>query len=551
MFTSQGGEGNGREANTPIARELPIMSQARVTTQPLMDAFDRRKLLAAGAALAAVPIAGWDRFAAAQGATPAPVPGGILRAGVQGDPTELDPHLTVLAAAGLVIELVYEGLVDVGPDLLPQPALAESWEISADGLTYTFALRPGVTFHNGRAMTAADVIYSIERIRNPETASPSASYTSGIAGITALDDATVVVTLAAPDASFLSKLGYWGVAIVPREEVEKTGDLTQTMVGTGPFTFTEYVPNTQVVLGRNESYWEAGKPYLDGVELSIVPEDTSRTAALVSGTVDLIEQVPHKDITTLQSNEAVVLAGERTTNLRWIVFNLRRPPFDNLDFRRAVAMTIDRGPIIDAAVFGHGEPLLGLFPDAFWAGYQGEIPAPDPEAARALLAGVTLPDDFAPRLLTWAQYGFLSNTSVVVQEQLRQIGIEAEIDAQENAIYIDNFFSGNFDIAVMGASGYLDPNEWLEQSLKTDGTNNAAGYSNPEFDALLEEGLATTDQAARAEIYQQAQQIIIDDAPWINLYTSNTFEGLSTKVRGFEHMLSGGFYSLRNVWLEE
>lgn len=528
------------------------MSQARVSTPPsITDTITRRRLLAAGGALAALPIIHRGRAAPGQGATPAPKPGGILRAGVQGDPTELDPHLTVLAAAGLVIELVYEGLVDVGPDLVPRPAIAESWDISPDGLTYTFALRTGVTFHNGRALTADDVVYSIERIRNPETASPSATYTSGITEITARDEATVVVTLGSPDASFLSKLGYWGVAIVPKEEVEKTGDLTQTMVGTGPFTFTEYVPNTQVVLGRNESYWETGKPYLDGLELSIVPEDTSRTAALVSGSVDLIEQVPHKDITLLESNDAVVLAGERTTNLRWIVFNLRREPFSNLDFRKAVATAIDRGPIIEAAVFGHGEPLLGLYPDAFWAGYQGEIPAPDIEAARALLAGVALPAGFAPKLLTWAQYEFLSNTSVVVQEQLRQLGIEAEIDPQENATYIDNFFSGNFDIAVMGASGYLDPNEWLEQSLKTDGVNNAAGYSNPAFDALLQEGLETTDQAARAEIYQQAQQVIIDDAPWINLYTSDTFEGLGTTVRGFEHMLSGGFFSLRNVWLDE
>jgi peptide/nickel transport system substrate-binding protein len=535
-----------------IVREQPFMSHVRVSTMSSIGgAISRRHIIAIGGALAVTPIFGRARAVSAQEATPAPRAGGILRAGVQGDPTELDPHLTVLAAAGLVIELVYEGLVDVGPDLVPQPALAESWKISPDGLTYTFTLRRGVTFHNGRALTAADVIYSIERIRNPETASPSATYTSGISKITAPDDGTVVVTLSTPDASFLSKLGYWGVAIVPREEVEKTGDLTQTMVGTGPFTFTEYVPNTQVVLGRNESYWDAGKPYLDGVELSIVPEDTSRTTALVSGTVDLIEQVPHKDITSLQANDAVVLAGERTTNLRWMVFNLRREPFNNIDFRKAIATAIDRGPIIDAAVFGHGEPLLGLFPEAFWAGYEGVIPAPDVEAAKALLAKVTLSAGFAPKLLTWAQYGFLSNTSVVIQEQLRQLGIEAEIDAQENATYIDNFFSGNFDIAVMGASGYLDPNEWLEQSLKTDAANNAAGYSNPIFDALLEEGLETTDQAARAEIYQQAQQIIIDDAPWINLYTSYTYEGLSSRVHGFEHMLSGGFASLRNVWLEE
>ncbi len=458
--------------------------------------------------------------------------------------------MTVLAAAGLVVGLVYEGLVEVDPELVPQPGLAESWEISSDGLTYTFALHRGVTFHNGRPFVASDVVYSIERIKNPVTASPSASYVAGISKMDTPDDATVVMTLAAPDASFLTKLAFWGVSIVPREEVEKTGDLTQTMVGTGPFTFTEYVPNTRVVLGRNGNYWQQGKPYLDGVELNIIPEDTSRTTALVSGTVEFIEQVPHKDIAILEADEAIVLAGNRATNLWWLTFNTRKPPFDSIDFRQAVAKAMDRQQIIDAAVFGHGAPLLALYPEAFWAGYEGEVPPPDIEGAKALLVGLSLPADFRPRLLTWSQYGFLSNTSVVVQEQLRQIGIQAEIDAQENAIYIENYFSGNFDIAVMGASGYMDPNEYLEQSFKTNGVNNAAGYSNPDLDALIDQGLRTTDREARVGIYQAAQQIIIDEAPWISLYTSDTYEGLRSNVKGYTHMLSGGLTSLRETWLD-
>lgn len=512
----------------------------------------RRTALALGGSLVAVPlfVASATSAATRQDASPVPVFGGVLRVGVQGDPTELDPHLTVLAAAGIVVGLVYEGLVEVDPELVPQPALAESWEISDDGRTYTFALRQGVTFHNGRPFVASDVVYSFERVQNPETASPSASYVGGIATIETPDDATVVITLASPDASFLTKLAFWGVSIVPQEEVERTGDLTQAMVGTGPFTFTEYVPNTRVVLGRNENYWQQGKPYLDGVELNIIPEDTSRTTALVSATVDLIEQVPHKDIAILEADDAIVLAGKRTTNLRWLTFNTRKPPFDQVDFRQAVAKAMDREAIIDAAVFGYGEPLIGLYPEAFWAGYEGEIPPPDIEGAKALLAGLSLPEDFRPRLLTWSQYGFLSSTSVVVQEQLRQIGIEAEIDAQENAIYIENYFSGNFDIAVMGASGYMDPNEYLEQSFTTEGVNNAAGYSNPELDALLEQALLETDRDARAEMYQRAQQMIIDDAPWISLYTSDTYEGLRSNVRGFTHMLSGGLETLRDTWLD-
>jgi peptide/nickel transport system substrate-binding protein len=479
----------------------------------------------------------------------APVAGGTLRIGVQGDPTNLDPHLTVLAAAGVIIEQVYDGLAAVDSELIPQPALAESWTVSDDGLVYTFALRTNATFHNGRALVADDVVYSVQRVQDETVASPSASYASGIASIDAPDDATVVITLAAPDSSFLTKLCWWGMSVVPQEEVEANGDLSQVMVGTGAFVFEEYIPNTSLSFTRHDAYWNAPQPYVDALEVLIVGEDTSRTTALVSDTVDIIEQVPHKDIELLEGNAAVTLAGSAATNLRWLVFNLRKEPFSSLAFRQAVAAALDRDAIIQAAVFGYGEGLAGLYPPEFWAGYEGDVPAQDIDAAKALLAEVTLPESFAPKLLTWAQYAFLANTSVVVQEQLKQAGINAELDPQENATYIERFFSGDFDIAVMGASGYMDPNEWLQQSLATDGVNNAAGYSNPDLDALIAEGLVEQDHAARAEIYQQAQQIVIDDLPWISLYTSDTYEGLNTRVQGFEHMLSGGIRSIRGVWL--
>ena len=512
---------------------------------------NRGQVVGGGAGLAALPLIGGSAPTVAQEASPAPVSGGTLRIGVQGDPTGLDPHLTVLAAAGIVIELVYDGLLEADENLIPQPSLAESWTVSDDALTYTFVLRSNATFHNGRALVAEDVVYSVERVLDPAIGSPSASYASGVASIEATDDATVVITLASPDASFLAKLCWWGMAVVPREAVEENGDLSQVMVGTGAFAFGEYIPNTSITLTRHDGYWDAPKPFVDGVELLIVPENASRTTALVSDSVDIIEQVPQQDIPVLETNEVTQLAGGITTNLRWLVFNLRREPFAALEFRQAVAAAIDRQTIVDTAVFGYGQPLVGLYPPDFWAGYQGEVPAQDLDTANELLAAVTLPEGFAPGLLTWAQYDFLSSTSVVVQEQLRQIGIEGVIEPEENATYIERFFGGDFDIAVMGASGYMDPNEWLEQSLKTDGPNNAAGFSDPGLDALLEEGLVEQDQEARAAIYQQAQQIVIDQAPWVNLYTSNTYEGLQNRVQGFRHLLSGGLRSISGVWLED
>lgn len=512
----------------------------------------RRDLVAASAGLAIAPILiGALPASATAQATPAasPVAGGRMRFAVQGDPSELDPALTNLAAAGLVIDLMYDGLTHEGPDLSIRSALAESWTVSDDQLTYTFALRDGVTFHNGRAFVAKDVAYTYQRIQNPDTASPWATSLAGVSAIETPDDRTVVLTLKAPDASFLARLAGRGLVIVPQEEVEKHGDLLNTAVGTGPFTFVEYVPGSTLTLDRNAAYWDPGKPYLDGIDIVIASDDTQRAAALISDTVDMAEQVGQKDITLIEQEDDLRVDGGATTNLRWLVFNLRREPFDKPEFRQAVFKAIDRGPIIDAAVFGYGQPLVGLYPTSFWAGYQGEIPAQDLDGAKALLAQVTLPDGFRPKLLTWAQYKFLSDTSVVVQEQLKQLGIESEIDQQENAIYLEQYFGGEFDIAIMGAAGYVDPNDWPEQSLKSGSVNNAAGYSNPEFDHLIEEGLATTDQAKRAPIYQQLQEVLIADSPWINLYTSESFVGLRSSVEGFTRYVSGSFASLRETWI--
>lgn len=516
--------------------------------RPAGVGLSRRAFAAGSIALGAAAVPGLT-FARHQ-ADATPTPGGTLRVGVQGDPTELDPARSNLAATELVVDLVYEGLVHEGPDLVPQPALAESWEISDDGLTYTFAIRQGVTFHNGRELTTDDVVYSIERVMDPATGSPYVPYTERIASIEAPDAGHVVITLDSPDASFLAGLGRRGLVIVPREVVEEDGGLSQRMVGTGPFRFVEYVPNTSITLERNDAYREPGKPYLDGVELQIIPDDTARTTALVSGTVDLIEQVPHKDIEIVEGSDGVSLAGGETTNLRWLVFNTRREPFDRPEVRRAIARGIQRQPIIDAAVFGYGEPLVGMYPPSFWFGYQGDVPEGDPDGAAAELAELGVPADLQPGLLTWAQYGFLSATSVVVQEQLRQLGIESVIESEENATYIERFYSFDFDIAVMGASGYVDPNDFIQQNFLSESANNTSGYADPEMDALIAEGLEAQDISARADIYQRIQQLIIDDAPWVNLYTSSTFEGLSDRVRGFTHYLSGTLHGLRDTWLE-
>lgn len=517
----------------------------------LRTMLDRRAAILGGAAAIAAMHTNVLAQSTPQPVNPDAVPGGTLKIGVQGDPVELDPGLVLLDAAGLVIDFVYEGLTHEGPDLSPQPRLATDWTISDDGLVYTFNLREGVKFHNGRTLVAEDVKYTIDRIMHPDTGSPWQGNAESIESVEAPDETTVVINLLRPDVSILSVLGRRGFGIVPREEVELNGDLRQVMVGTGPFRFIEFVPNSHLHLEKNAGYWLEGRPYLDRVEIQVIPDDTARTTALISGTVDLIESTPAKDYEIIDSTDSLQRIGGESANLRWIVFNQRREPWDRPEVRQAVARGIIRQQMIDAAVFGQGAPLIGVFPASFWAGWPEAAPEGDIEGAAADIAALDLPKDLKPGILSWSEYDFLLNTSVVFQEQLRLMGIESELEPVENATYLERHFSGDFDIAVMGAGGYRDPNDFLGQSWSTDGTTNASGYSNPEMDELLLAAVAEPDQEKRRDLYLQIQELGIQDLPWLMLYTSATFTSMHAKVQGYEHYLSQSLSSVREIWIDE
>ncbi len=360
-----------------------------------------------------------------------------------------------------------------------------------------------------------------------------------------------MITLTAADASFLAKLMSNSLYIVPQEVIEENGDLMQTMVGTGPFKFVEYIPNTSVTLERNADYWDAPLPYVDGLELLVAVDPTARRTALVSGTVDFIEYAPAQDLPIFESDDTLQVFGDQNTNIRYMAVNISREPFDKIEVRQAISMVIDRAPIIESAIFGAGTATNVIFPPTYWAGIESEIPAPDIEGAKALLESVGLGDGFTTTLHSWAQYPFLSNAAIVIQEQLKAIGIEAETDFQENAIYLENYFAGNFDLSVTGTSAYIDPNDVIEQNFWTEGSSNGIGYSNPDVDALIEEGIAVTDQAARAEIYAQIQEILLQDLPWINLFIASQYEAAKTYVQGYVHIATGSNRSIRSVWLDQ
>ncbi len=519
----------------------------------------RRELVRRSAALglaaplaAALPGAPGVAAAVRSAQDGAPRPGGILKVGLQADPTALDPHKQSLTAIWHVVEHIYSRLTRVRPDLTVEPELAERWEISPDGLTYTFALRPGVTFHDGTPLRASDVKFSFERLVDPATASTSASDLASMERVEAPDDATVVLTLKTPNAALLATLTNQSCVVMSEQFVKaNNNDVSQVAMGTGPFKFVEYVPNTRVVLEKNPTYWEDGLPYVNGIEMIIAADDTARTTAVVTGTVDFIEYAPLRDIEILEQDNTITLAGETNTNIRFIGLNLAREPFNNPLVRQAIAAVVDREAMLQPTVFGHGTPVETLFPPDFWAALQQEVRPPDVERAKQLLTEAGMPDGFSTTITSWSQYSFLSNAAVVLQEQLRQIGIEAELNLVENATMIEQVNqTSQFDIAVTGTSAYVDPHTVLFSNFKTGEPGNWVSYSNPRVDELLDQGVAATDQAERAEIYQEAQRILLEELPWINLFVANQYEAMKNDVRGYEHIPTGSNQALMRTWLD-
>ncbi len=484
--------------------------------------------------------------------------GGTLIAGMQTDPVGLDPHITNATSTRNMLENVYDTLVAFDSSLRIVPALAESWTVSDDGLVWTFDLRDGVTFHNGEPLLASDVKFSIERIKDPAIASPRADDFAVVSSIATPDDDTVVLTLSEPFSPLLSKLAASLNVVVSEDVVKEHGDLQNTVIGTGPFQFVEYLPQTRLVLERNADFWGADEggnqlPYLDGITFQFYPDPTARTTAIQTGNADFIEYVPAADVDILRADSNVQVVGGLAANFRSIYLNVERAPFDDVNVRRAMSYAIDEQAIVDLALFGTGGvPATGTTIPA--SNYYGVNDSPyvgrDVEAARAALAASAYPDGFTFDLYVTSTYDFLRTPAEVVQANLAEIGITANIVAEDWSIYLPKALEGDFQATILGESGQSDPDDFLFNVFYTNNGGNLGNFSDPELDALLERGRQVADQEERRAIYVEAQHRILDLAPHVFLFHSSQFEALRNDVMGFEHFPNTSYLGLRTTWLD-
>lgn len=475
---------------------------------------------------------------------------GTLQLAVDQSPVGLDPHKVTAFSSFAVVYAIYEGLLEINADLQLEPALATAYEVSDDGLTYTFTLRDGVTFHNGRSMTADDVVYSLERILDPEVASPQASRFAQVASAEAVDDRTVVFTLTEPFAPFLANMP--NLYVVPREAVEEHGDLQQVAVGTGPFRLVEVVPDTYLHLEAHDGYYREGAPGVAALRYNVVPEGSTRAAGLRTGTYHLLPDVDPTTALTLRAAPNVTVLGTDDLAYTLLGMNTTRAPFDDPRVRYAINLMLDRDEIVDAVHLGEAVPAGPLSPAlADWAVSTDAFTCydHDVERARGLLAEAGHGDGLSFTILTFGTNRIVADTAQVVHAQLERAGMDVTLNVAEFGTFVQDWQNSNFDVFVSRNGGNIDPDGYLHRTFVTGGSTNVFRYSDDEVDALLERGRTNADPAVRREAYDALQERLACEGPIAHLAYGTLFSAVGSDVQGFQQIPTGHLRYLRDVTL--
>ena len=466
--------------------------------------------------------------------------GGVLRR-LWSDPPTLDPHLSGdTTSAGVVVE-IFSGLVALNTDLQLVPDVADRWEISQDGKTYTFYIRDNARFHDGKPITASDFKWSLERAASPDTASPVADTylsdivgvddvlegrTTDIAGVRVIDDRTLQIEIDAPKAYFLAKMTYPTAYVLDRENVEADGNSwTDSPNGSGPFRLAEYTVGEVIVLERNENFY-LEPPHLDSVIMNLAGGQSmamyENDEIDITG-VGLFELDRVLDPTEPLNKELVIAPPSFTTF--YIGFNASEPPFDDQKFRQALTHAVDKDLIANEVLSTLVTPAYGVLPPGF-PGYNADLEGLqyDPDLARQLLSESDYADaETRPRIVvtvpgTGGSIGL--DMEVVIEMWRQELEVEVEIQQVEWATYLQDLNANKFQ--AFGGSGwqadYPDPQDFLDILFHTDSKQNHTSYSNPDLDAILEQARTEPDVERRVELYHQAEDLIVQDAPLLPLW---------------------------------
>ena len=483
---------------------------------------------------------------------------------LQNEPDGIDPGITNNSFASPILLNTFEGLVTYDASNSIVGAMAESWDISADGLVYTFTLRDGLMWSDGSALTADDFVYSYLRVLDPATGAQyagmmtdylvgAAEYYAGDAdadavGIKALDASTLEFTLLQPTAYYTGILAMWVYSPVNQATVEANGEQwtlsADTYVSNGPFTMTEINFGKGYVMAKNENYWDADNVMLETLEFRFIPDPSTALIAVEQGDADGSMTVPSADLPTLKatSDALQIIPSYGTT---YYEINTTKAPFDDVKVRMALAMAVDRTALIENVLQTTDQPAYSLVAPGYsvdGVAYEdgrsdyGLAATAQIEEAQAMLADAGYPGGEGFPTLELSYY--TSEAVKPVVEALQQmweenLGIDVEVTTEEWAVYYEGIQALDYDVAAMGwGADYMHPMTFFP-IRQSDEIYNNSGYANPDYDALVEKAKMETDPMKGMEILRDAEDILMADMPLLPLYYRSSPRLIASYVDGW------------------
>ena len=486
-----------------------------------------------------------------------PKRGGRLVIAQDEGPDRIDPHGTVMSFQHrIIVNGPYEALLAIDKDLAILPSLATAWK-QESATSYTFTIRDGVKFHDGSTLTVDDVLFTFSRIMNPERPSDARTKMRMLKAVTKVDDRTVRFELKSPSAPVLRYMASPEVTgIVARKFTEAANnDLTKTANGTGAFKITNFTPGVNVTYEKFASYWEAGKPYLDKVELRIIPDDSTRIAALRTGEIDMTFFRPDKRplLATLRN----VVIGEAVANsTQMLPFNCEKGPTSDLKVRQAFALSIDRNAIMNTVFPGRvTRPGMAVAPADKIYGYQGDgtdLPYWNADIPRAkkLLADAGFPNGLKLTIQYIGTPAFAvdARISELLREQVARSGIDLQLVPIEYSASARNSVAGTYEVMSNGRGMDADPEGAFFDAL---GSAVRTKCKDPKFDAMIDAANAELDVVKRAKMLTDAQKYILENVYFIYMFSVPfRIEVWKNDVKGYEPLPQVRRTSLRQVWLD-
>ncbi len=505
---------------------------------------DRRRLLAAGTAglgLLALPQA--TRAQAVRR-------GGTLRVGVDQSVAKINPVIVRVNPEYLVAELLYSSLVRLGYDMSPEPDLASGWTNSPDLLEWTFTLRPNLTFHDGSACTATDVVATFEALLDPANASPARPNIGPIAKIAAADATTVVFTLSAPYADLPVALANTNAKIIPAAIAKGGLDrLNREAIGTGPFKLVSFEPERLIVVARNPAYYDPQRPVVDKVEVVVYPDMTAQGSALIASDIDLMYMVAPTEYARLQKASGVTALRVPSGQFCNINMACDQKPWNDVRVRQALALTLDRNALVDFVAEGYGTPGWDTPLNSAYR-FNTELPPKKADIAKAkkLLADAGYPKGLEATLIASDSPATRTQLGVAVREMAKAAGFTINVQTMPHSTYLDQVWKkGAFYV------GFYNLQPSADQIFSLLYTSNAAWnetrWNNATFDKLVAEARTTVVDARRRELYAEAQRLMYDEVPSIIPVFFDLLGAQRQYVQGYRLHPRGAVFRLDQVWL--